>query len=89
MTRISDARAELRSHLRERRIALGISQRKFAQLTGNASQDVCACEKGRSALGLNRMIKWADLLGLELVLREKGAAKEHSLTDAGSGERAA
>lgn len=58
--------------LRSRRIALGLSQAAVARRAGVSPGTVSVWEKDKFRPGLPETVAWADALGCELILRERG-----------------
>jgi transcriptional regulator with XRE-family HTH domain len=59
-----------------RRIANGWTQKDLALMIGAASNAMSAIESGRRIPSVNRLIAWADALGMEFILTEKAIDNE-------------
>lgn len=64
--------SELGERVRERRLAIGLSQGDLAELTGSTRQWVSRLEQGREGASVKRLLTVFDVLGLDLVVEAPG-----------------
>lgn len=58
--------------LKARRLALGLSQKKLAELMNVHSNNIIEYEKGRRGMSLDTLVKYCKVLKLEVELRAVG-----------------
>lgn len=64
---------DLAPALRERRRALGMTQRQLADICGVSERFVVEVEAGRDTAGIGRVLRLVARLGLDLRLSQRGA----------------
>ena len=64
--------ADLGGALKARRKKLGILQVKVAQDLGFSNRLVSEIEHGRDTVAYDKILRYADYLGMDLILRERG-----------------
>lgn len=69
----SDAARALAAEVRERRRALGLSQRDLAELAGVSERFVRFVEQAKPSIQLDTLLAVLDALGLELAVRRREA----------------
>ena len=67
----SDAGRTLAAEVRERRRALGLSQRDLAELAGVSERFVRFVEQAKPSIQLDTLLAVLDVLGLELAIRRR------------------
>lgn len=70
-TRI-DSMAELGPIIRKRRKDLGFTQAQVALLTGFSPRLIGEIERGRGTVGIDKVITYAQGLGIDLLARTRG-----------------
>ena len=60
--------AEIRTALRARRLAVGMSQQELANASGRDQSDISNYERGQNTPSMATLVKLADALGCDVVL---------------------
>lgn len=81
MQHLVSTSAQVGNLLQRRRTARRMAQRELAARLGLSQGRLSVLEGDPTALTLQRFLLWADLLGLELVLREKTSDVPPPVTD--------
>jgi transcriptional regulator with XRE-family HTH domain len=63
---------QVRDRLRNRRKALGWSQKQLADAMGTVQSHVSELENGRIGMGVEMLLRWAGALGFGLQLVDRG-----------------
>lgn len=64
--------ADMGRILRERRRALGLRQAEAAAALGFSTRLVSEIENGRSTVGYGKILRYAEYLAMDVVVRERG-----------------
>lgn len=64
--------ADMGRVLRERRRALGLRQAEAAAALGFSTRLVSEIENGRSTVGYGKILRYAEYLAMDVVVRERG-----------------
>ena len=61
--------------LKERRVELGLSQKKLADILGMHSNNIIEIEKGRRGLTVDSLVRYSEALQMEVELKKKKQEK--------------
>ena len=61
--------------LKERRVELGLSQKKLADILGMHSNNIIEIEKGRRGLTVDSLVRYCEALQMEVELKKKKQEK--------------